>query len=210
MSTGRILIVDDDAAVLDVLQQFLQKAGYESRAFLEAGDAITAVRSERFDLAIVDLRLGRKNGLEVMKAFHETDPDTPVIILTGHGTVESAVEAMELGAFNFLTKPIKKDELLFQVKQALEKSTLLRDIRTLKEAAGKNGINDLISPESATGVRVRPYHESRDAFERQYLIRLLDINRGDITKAAKSAELSEDELSRLLRKHGIGFRDARQ
>lgn len=204
----RILIVDDDPGVLEGLHDFLETAGYECNSFLEAQDSIDAVQDGTYDLAIVDLHLGKKNGLEVMKSFHEAIPDMPVIILTGYGTVESAVEAMDLGAFNYLTKPFKRGELLFQVKQALENSRLHAEIRNLKETSRKHIMSDLICIENATGVRVKPYHEAYNEFESLYLIHLIDINAGDIKKAARSAELPYDDFLQLLKKHDIGFKDS--
>ncbi len=203
----RVLIVDDDPEVLGILQEFIKRAEYEPDCFLEAQDSISAVQHEKFDLAIVDLKLGKKNGLEVMTALHETNPDMPVIILTGYGTVETAVEAMELGAFNYLTKPIMKDELLFQVKRALERKRLMSEIRALKDDTGIRGVSGLIYTANAEGARMRSHREAHDEFESHYLVHLIDVSGGDIKRAAKSAALSDDELAQLLKKHGISFKD---
>lgn len=198
-----ILVVDDDVTILEILEEFLKRAGYEPRCFLDAQDSITAIQHEKYDLALVDLKLGKRNGLEVMKAFHENNPDMPVIILTGFGTVESAVEAMELGAFSYFTKPIKKDELLFEVKRALEKSRLQSEIERLKKAVNDRGILEMLYTKSAEGVKVKPYHDAKNEFEWHYLTHLIDICGGDIRRAAEEADLSEDEFVQLLGKHGI-------
>lgn len=207
MLDEKILVVDDDIAILEILEEFLKRAGYEPRCFLDAQDSITSIRHEKYDLAIVDLKLGIRNGLEVMKAFHENNPDMPVIILTGFGTVESAVEAMDLGAFSYFTKPIKKDELLFEVKRAMEKSRLQSEIARLKKAVTDRGIPELLYTKGAEGVNVRPYNEAKNEFESQYLTHLIDVCGGDVRRAAKEADVSEDEFLQLLRKHGISFKE---
>ncbi|MEE9524878.1 MAG: response regulator [Thermodesulfovibrionales bacterium] len=204
----KIIVVDDEVDILEVLQRFLSDAGYSFSGFDNARDAIDAVKKEPFDLAIVDLKLGEESGIDVMKTFHQIDPEVPVVILTGYGTVESAVEAMSIGAMTYLTKPFIKDVLLFEVKNAIERAGLLREMKKLRKEVGESNIDDLISYTSSAGVQMKQYEEAINVFELQYIIRLIDASGGDIAKAVESAGLSEEELTGLLHKHGIGLSDS--
>ncbi len=108
-----------------------------SKSFDNARESINAVQEETFDLAIVDLKLGEENGIDVMKTFHQIDPEIPVVILTGYGTIESAVEAMSIGAMTYLTKPFRHEVLLFEVKHAIERAGLLREMKNCAKKLGR-------------------------------------------------------------------------
>ncbi|NLA75684.1 MAG: sigma-54-dependent Fis family transcriptional regulator [Deltaproteobacteria bacterium] len=133
MSDDRILIVDDDKNMLEVLSLRLEAEGYNVCAATSSAEALGHVKGTLFDLALVDLRLGEdESGIDLMKQLHQVSPEMPVIILTAHGTIDTAVEAMKLGAYSFLTKPFNRRELLLQIKNGLEKSSLSREVRRLK------------------------------------------------------------------------------
>ena len=121
-SHGKILVVDDDSNLLEIIKMRLEFADYEVVTALEEEDALTAVKEQAFDMSIIDLHLAERNGISVMENVHKIIPDIPVIILTAYGTIESAVEAMQKGAYSYLTKPFDPGELLFQIKKALESS----------------------------------------------------------------------------------------
>jgi two-component system response regulator GlrR len=119
---GRILVVDDDSNLLEIIKMRLESADYEVVTILEEEDALKAVKEQTFDMSIIDLQLAERNGISVMEDVHKIIPDIPVIILTAYGSIESAVEAMQKGAYSYLTKPFDSVELLFQIKKALESS----------------------------------------------------------------------------------------
>jgi len=98
MSSGKILVVDDDRNLIEVLRVRIESAGYEVTTALKAEEAIEVTKNQMFDLAILDLQLERSDGISLMQKIHLFIPDLPVIILTAHGTIESAVEAMKQGA----------------------------------------------------------------------------------------------------------------
>src|SRR5574340_1247196 len=98
MSSGKILVVDDDRSLIEVLKVRVESAGYEVTTALTEEAALGAAKDQAFDLAIVDLQLEETDGISLMRKLHLTLPDMPVIILTAHGTIESAVEAMRQGA----------------------------------------------------------------------------------------------------------------
>ena len=128
----RILIVDDDVSVLKVLQMRLESERFSVTAASEAGEAKKRLEEETYDIALFDLRLAEGSGIELMKSIRDIDPDLPVIILTAYGTIESAVEAMKEGAYSYLTKPFDYRELLVQIRNAIEKSSLSREVKRLR------------------------------------------------------------------------------
>jgi two-component system response regulator GlrR len=137
MSLGKILLVDDDRNLIEVLKVRVESAGYEAVTAPTEGKAVEVLRSEPPDLAIVDLQLEKSDGIELMQKLRLLLPDLPVIILTAHGTIESAVEAMKKGAYSYVTKPFKARDLLLQVEKALENRVLKTEIRRLKSFLGE-------------------------------------------------------------------------
>ncbi|MBI1996381.1 MAG: response regulator, partial [Deltaproteobacteria bacterium] len=105
MSLGKILIVDDDANLLELIKMRLESAQYEVTAVREEEKAIGAFKSDAFDLCLIDLMLANRDGISLMEEFHAVNPEVPAIILTAHGTIQNAVEAMRRGAYSYLTKP---------------------------------------------------------------------------------------------------------
>ncbi len=134
MSTtqGKLLIVDDDHNLLELMKMRLESSDYEVTTADHEDDALALSAGQSFDLAILDLQLVRTDGIQLMEKLHGKSPDMPVIILTAHGTIESAVEAMKRGAFTYLTKPFDPRELILHVEHALEKSRLASEITRLK------------------------------------------------------------------------------
>jgi len=132
MSAGNILVVDDDPTLLELLRMRLESANYAVTAAQKEQEAIVAAKGQVFDLSIVDLRLGQGDGITLMEEIHSIMPGMPIIILTAHGSIESAVEAMRKGAYSYLTKPFEPQDLLFQIEKALENRRLASEIERLK------------------------------------------------------------------------------
>ncbi len=137
MPAGNVLVVDDDPTLLELLRMRLESANYAVTVAQKAEEAIAAVRGQVFDLSIVDLRLGQEDGITLMEEVHSVMPEMPIIILTAHGSIESAVEAMRKGAYSYLTKPFEPQELLFQIEKALENRRLASEIERLKGLLGE-------------------------------------------------------------------------
>jgi signal transduction histidine kinase len=123
----RVLIVDDDAAILEVLEMRLAAMGFEVTATTEARRAAELVDRARFDVALLDLRMEPVDGIKLMETLHTRQPRLPVLIMTAHGTIETAVEAVQRGAFDYLTKPFVRDELRAKIGRALAVRRWARD-----------------------------------------------------------------------------------
>jgi two-component system response regulator HydG len=132
LSAG-ILVVDDEESNLKVLERMLQKAGY--RVFLAASgpEALDVLRSEQPELVLTDLRMPGMDGLELLRAARTVAPSTEVVLMTAFGTVEIAVEAMREGAYDFVTKPLNRHDVLKSLAKAREKAQLLAENRRLRE-----------------------------------------------------------------------------
>ena len=116
-----------------VLGLRLEAEGYKVTSTASSEDALRLVKDGLFDLALIDLMLSEKeSGIDLMEKIHQTAPEIPVIILTAYGTIDTAVEAMKRGAYSYLTKPFERRDLLLQIKNGLEKSSLSREVRRLK------------------------------------------------------------------------------
>jgi len=128
----KILIIDDESFICENVQRILSGEGFQVCAATTGQEARDIVASEEIDLALLDLNLGIENGIDVLKTLKELDPELLVIIITGYGSVESAVESLKLGAFHYMKKPFKADALRLIVKLALKTQTLKREVRKLK------------------------------------------------------------------------------
>lgn len=133
MSKGKILVIDDNPNLLELIKMRLESADYGVTAMGEEDQAIGALKEQSFDLCIVDLMLANGDGLSLMEEFRTINPDVPTIILTAHGSIESAVEAMRRGAYSYLTKPFEPGDLLLQIERALENRKLNSEIKRLKD-----------------------------------------------------------------------------
>jgi two-component system response regulator GlrR len=132
MGAGNILVVDDDPNLLELLRIRLESGNYQVTTALKEEEALKAAQEQVFDLSIVDLKLAQGDGITLMQALHLINPQMPVIILTAHGSIESAVEAMRKGAYSYLTKPFEAQDLFFQMERALENRRLSSEVNRLK------------------------------------------------------------------------------
>ncbi|MCB9904401.1 MAG: sigma-54-dependent Fis family transcriptional regulator [Planctomycetes bacterium] len=208
----RLLFVDDDETFRGVLHRELVGFGYEVESFAHAEAALEYLRSNRVEVALLDLRLPGMDGLALLREVSGLDPELPVIILTGHGSFPDAVSAMRSGAFDFLGKPVPLDELELALERAVEHGALRRRnrllrklidrevapeivgesaaIRELRESIKRVAPTDvrvLIQGESGTGKELvaRAIHEASARREAAFVV---------VNCAAIPAELFESEL----------------
>ncbi|MDH3444098.1 MAG: response regulator, partial [Deltaproteobacteria bacterium] len=133
MATSKILVLDDDPNIIELVKMRLESAGYEVTGAYNEQEAIDRVKSEPVDLCLLDLMLENQDGITVMENIHAIAPDVPAIILTAHGTIETAVDAMRKGAYSYLTKPFDPRDLLLQIERAQEHRRLNSEIKRLKQ-----------------------------------------------------------------------------
>jgi two-component system, NtrC family, response regulator GlrR len=131
-AAAKLLIVDDDRNLLELMKMRLESSGYAVTTAPDEDEAKAAVVAQAFDLAILDLQLVRQDGISLMEELRRVAPDMPAIILTAHGSIESAVDAMKRGAFTYLTKPFDARELILHVERALENRKLASEVDRLK------------------------------------------------------------------------------
>jgi DNA-binding NtrC family response regulator len=130
---ARVLIVDDEVNIRTALARILEKAGYEVAAAESGDQALSFLHEASFDLVLTDLKMVGTSGMEVLRAVKQSHPDSEVILLTAYGTIESAVEAMKLGAYDYLTKPLDPERLTHVVAKASEYRALRAEVRQLRE-----------------------------------------------------------------------------
>ncbi|MDR3579550.1 MAG: sigma-54 dependent transcriptional regulator [Oryzomonas sp.] len=128
---GSILIVDDEKGQRDILTVILQKEGYDVADVPGVREALEQLDRREFDLILTDLKMQGQSGLDLLEAVQAADPQQCVIIMTAHGTVDSAVEAMKKGAFDYLEKPLERDNLILTLRRAFERIGLVRENRVL-------------------------------------------------------------------------------
>ena len=128
-----ILIIDDEEVLQDVLTSLLEGEGFETRSARTGAEALAMLEQEEIDLVLLDLMLPDTSGLDVLKRIRADDPDQQVIVITAYSSIESAIEAMREGAFHYIPKPFKNEEVLLTVRKALEQRQLAAENRTLRE-----------------------------------------------------------------------------
>src|SRR5215831_1357555 len=142
--TPTILVVEDDAENRAAMVKVLESAEYRVLQTDNGQQAIDILNEEDIDILVTDLRLPVMDGVELLKRAKALEQDVEVIMITGHGTVEIAVEAIKEGAYDFITKPIKKAQLLRAVEKAAEKQYLSRENRDLRQQLGQNGARRIV------------------------------------------------------------------
>lgn len=147
MNKQAVWIIDDEQGICTSLS-FALKKKYDVRTFLSSAPAFEALDKDRCDLIFLDLRLGVENGLDVLKAIKESHPDVTVIVMTAYGSIDTSVEAMKLGAYTYLTKPLKLNELDVVLTQALKYRDLNEKVDMLSAELGSLRHYDRIIGES--------------------------------------------------------------
>src|SRR3989449_2519873 len=132
MPDRRVLVVDDERSMRELLAILLKQAGHEVTLAEGGEQAVEVLKSESFDLVITDLRMRKVDGLAVLRATKEFSPHTVVLVVTAFASTETAVEAMKLGAYDYITKPFKLGELKLIIANALERKRLQDENQALK------------------------------------------------------------------------------
>ncbi len=160
MSTqGKLLIVDDELSVRDSLSKWFREEGYEVNAVENAADALTRLAEQRWEAALVDIKMHGTDGIELQRRMHEIDPELVVIMMTGYASVETAVAALKNGAYDYVTKPLDPDEIAHLVKNALAHRRTAQENVRLRET-----VAEVARPEDIVG-QSRPMRKLFEAIE---------------------------------------------
>lgn len=147
---GKILIVDDDVAHLTMLNTVLRGMGYEVEKAGDGKDAVQAVRTSPCDLILMDVRMAHMGGIEALEKIKGFNPSIPIIIMTAYSSVDKAVKAMKLGAYDYLTKPLNFEELKITIERAMSHLKLAIENRELKEKIlSEHGFSNIIGSSNA-------------------------------------------------------------
>jgi two-component system, NtrC family, nitrogen regulation response regulator NtrX len=130
---ARILVVDDEEGIRHVLKQVLDYEGHEVRTAAGGGEALTLFEGFTPDLTFLDVKMARMDGLEVLARIREQDPEAVVVMISGHGSIETAVEATRRGAYDFLEKPLDTDRILVTIRNALQQRGLYQEVSRLRD-----------------------------------------------------------------------------
>jgi two-component system response regulator AtoC len=151
---GRVLVVEDEAYVRDSLLEILRARGFDVSAAASVDEALERLARAPVDAVLSDLKMPKQDGLELVRRMQALSPDVPVLILTGHGTVASAVECLRAGATDYILKPVEPDALELSLGRALERRALRREVRYLRSAVAGAGGSETAIGDSAAWKRV--------------------------------------------------------
>lgn len=134
---AKILIIDDERAIRNTLREILEYEEYQVDDIDNGADGIELIKKNKYDLVLCDIKMNKMDGMDVLTAGLAIHPDLPFIMISGHGTVETAVEASKKGAYDFISKPPDLNRLLITVRNALERGNLVTETKVLKRRASK-------------------------------------------------------------------------
>ena len=139
-----LLIVDDESDIRELISGILEDEGFETRLAHDSDSALASIEERRPSLVVLDIWLqgSRLDGLELLNVIKESHPELPVVIISGHGNIETAVTAIKRGAYDYIEKPFKTDRLILVIMRALEASRLKREVEELRGRAGARSAVD--------------------------------------------------------------------
>jgi two-component system, NtrC family, nitrogen regulation response regulator NtrX len=134
---SNILIIDDEKAIRKTLTEILSYEGYKIEEASDGEEGLKKFRERAFDVVLCDIKMPKLDGIEFLEKARETNPDVPVIMISGHGTIETAVEAVKKGAYDYIAKPPDLNRLLITIRNAMDKTNLVAETKVLKRKVGK-------------------------------------------------------------------------
>ncbi|MFO7999588.1 MAG: sigma-54 dependent transcriptional regulator [Bacteroidales bacterium] len=162
---AKILVIDDERSIRNTLKEILEFEKFEVEVAEDGPEGLEKIEKNGFDVVLCDIKMPRMDGLEVLEHILKTDPDITVVMISGHGTIDTAVEAIKKGAFDFISKPLDLNRLLITIRNAMDKTKLVTETRVLKhkvskthemigESAALEGIRKMIQRVAPTDARV--------------------------------------------------------
>jgi two-component system, NtrC family, nitrogen regulation response regulator NtrX len=129
----KILVIDDERAIRNTLKEILEYEKYQVELAENAQKALDLIKTSEFELILCDIKMPEMDGLELLPLLVETHPDTPVVMISGHGNIDTAVEAIKKGAYDFIEKPLDLNRLLITIRNAMDKSSLVNETKKLRK-----------------------------------------------------------------------------
>jgi DNA-binding NtrC family response regulator len=162
---AKILVIDDERSIRNTLKEVLEYEGHEVKDAADGAEGLKLATEEKFDVILCDIKMPKMDGIEVLDKVIEQTPDVPFIMISGHGTIETAVEAIKKGAYDFISKPLDLNRMLITLRNAMDKGTLVKETKTLKKKISRSGeiigesepiikIKELIDKVAPTDARV--------------------------------------------------------
>ncbi len=133
----RILIVDDEKSIRKTLREILEYENFKVDEAQDGAEGLAIAQKEKFDIILCDIKMPKLDGMEVLERLIVLTPDTPVVMISGHGNIETAVESVKMGAYDFIQKPLDLNRLLVTIRNAMDKSTLVNETKVLKKKISK-------------------------------------------------------------------------
>ncbi|MBN8702530.1 MAG: sigma-54-dependent Fis family transcriptional regulator [Bacteroidetes bacterium] len=137
MSSAKILLIDDEKSIRKTLRDILEFENYKIDEAVDGIEGIEKASKEKYDVILCDIKMPKMDGIEVLTKLQDITPESSIIMISGHGTIETAVEAVKKGAYDFISKPPDLNRLLVTLRNALDKSTLVKETKTLKKKIAK-------------------------------------------------------------------------
>jgi len=134
---AKILIIDDEKSIRKTLREILEYEKYQVDEAPDGAEGIAMVQKEKYDIVLCDIKMPKMDGIEVLDKIMQLSSDMPVVMISGHGNIETAVEAVKKGAFDFIAKPLDLNRLLVTIRNAMDKSTLVTETKVLKKKVSK-------------------------------------------------------------------------
>ncbi|MCW3072568.1 MAG: Fis family transcriptional regulator [Bacteroidetes bacterium] len=146
---AKILIIDDEKSIRKTLREILEYEKYQVDEASDGVEGLGMIQKEKYDIILCDIKMPKMDGIEVLDKVMQLSIDTPVVMVSGHGNIETAVEAVKKGAFDFIAKPLDLNRLLVTIRNAMDKSTLVKETKVLKKKVSKTF--DMIGESKAIG-----------------------------------------------------------
>src|SRR6187455_2676472 len=134
---AEILIIDDEKAIRKTLSEILSFEGYKLDEAADGEEGLKRFKDKSYDLVLCDIKMPKIDGIEFLQKAGEVNPDIPIIMISGHGNIETAVEAVKKGAYDYISKPPDLNRLLITIRNAMDKNSLVTETKTLKRKAFK-------------------------------------------------------------------------
>ena len=146
---AKILVVDDDSSIRRTLTDILEFEQYEVDQASDGVEAIVKIKRNTFDVIVMDIKMPKMDGMDAMERIQALSPDTPVVMISGHGNIDTAVEAVKKGAFDFIQKPPDLNRLLITIRNAMDKSSLITETKVLKKKVNSKTSTPIIGQSSS-------------------------------------------------------------